>query len=62
MIIGTPARRLEDLEADSLPAASETKIIRVNSVERDGTAADHMDFTISLPAPQPLRTRTWRRK
>ena len=62
MIGRTLTRRLEDLEAELLPVPGETKTIRVNFVERDGTVTDHMDFTVSAPAPQPRRTRSWRRK
>jgi hypothetical protein len=56
------ARRLEDLEAELPPVAGETTTIRVDFVERDGTFVDHMDFTIKPAAPQPRRTRPWRRK
>jgi hypothetical protein len=62
MIGRTLARRLEDLEAELLPVVGETKTIRVDFVEPDGTITIHMDFTINLPAPQPQRTRSWRRK
>ena len=58
----TLARRLEDLEAELLPVVGETKTIRVDFVETDGTVTSHMDFTINLPGPQPLRPRPWRRK
>ena len=58
----TLARRLEDLEAELLPVVGETKTIRVDFVEPDGMVTSHMDFTVSLPAPQPLRPRPWRRK
>ena len=51
MIGRTLARRLEDLEAEFLPVAGETTIIRVDFVERDGTVVDHMDFTVSGTAP-----------
>jgi hypothetical protein len=51
MINRTLARRLEDLEAEFLPVAGETKIIRVNFVERDGTVVDHSDFTVNGTAP-----------
>ena len=59
----TLARRLEDLEAELLPVAGETKILRVNFVERDGTVVDHMDFTVNAPAPASHgpRARRYRR-
>jgi hypothetical protein len=62
MIGRSLTRRLEHLEAAFLPVAGETKILRVEFVERDGTVSNHKDFTINLPAPQPRRTRPWRRK
>jgi hypothetical protein len=62
MINRTLARRLEDLEADFLPVLGEPTILRVDFVERDGTVTNHIDFTINPPAPQPRRTRPWRRK
>jgi hypothetical protein len=62
MIRRTLARRLEDLEAEFLPVAGETTILRIDFVERDGTVVDHKEFSVSTPAPPPLRTRPWRRK
>jgi hypothetical protein len=63
MINRTLARRLEDLEAEFGPVAGETKIIRVNFVERDGTVVDHMEFTVTGTAPNnpSRRARRWRR-
>ena len=61
MICRSLTRRLEHLETEFLPVAGETKIIRVDFVERDGTGSDHKDFTINLSAPNPQRTRPWRR-
>jgi hypothetical protein len=51
MINRTLARRLEDLEAELLPVSGETKILRLNFVERDGTVTDHMDFMVNGTAP-----------
>jgi hypothetical protein len=56
------ARRLEDLEAELLPAVGEPTILRVDFVERDGTVVDHKEFTVNAPAPKPLGSRPWRRK
>jgi hypothetical protein len=57
----TLARRLKDLEAELLPVVGETKTIRVDFVEPDGTVTSHMAFTINLPGPQPQRIRSWRK-
>jgi hypothetical protein len=51
IISRTRARRLEDLEAEFLPVASETTILRIDFVERDGTVVDHKEFTVNSPAP-----------
>jgi hypothetical protein len=61
MINRTLARRLEDLEAEFLPVASETTILRVDFVERDGTVVDHMDIPVKTPAPTSKgpRARPW---
>jgi hypothetical protein len=63
MIGRSLARRLEHLETEFLPIAGETKIIRVDFVERDGTVSDHKDFTVPAPPPKEPspRVRPWRR-
>jgi hypothetical protein len=56
---------LEDLEAEFLPVVGEPTILRVDFVERDGTAikvTSHMDVTIKPPVPQPRRARQWRQE
>jgi hypothetical protein len=58
----TLARRLEDLEAEFLPVVAEPTVLRVDFVERGGTVVDYKEFTIKAAAPQPRRTRPWRRK
>ena len=53
MIGRSLTRRLEHLETEFLPVAGETKIIRVDFVERDGKVSDHKDFTINLSVRIP---------
>jgi hypothetical protein len=50
--LGEPGATIGRSEAEFLPVAGETKIIRVDFVERDGTVADHRDFIVNLTAPQ----------
>jgi hypothetical protein len=49
------------LRKAGITRSNETMTIRADFVERDETIADHLDFTLNLPVPQPPRTRTWRR-
>jgi hypothetical protein len=62
MIGRSLTRRLEHLEAAFLPVAGETKIIRVDFVERDGTVSDHKDFTVAATPPNEPSpwARPWR--
>jgi hypothetical protein len=62
MVNRTLARRLEDLEAELLPDAGETTILRIDFVERDGTVVDHKDFTVNAPAPTSNGPRARRRR
>jgi hypothetical protein len=58
MIGRSLTRRLEHLKTRLLPVVSETKIIRVDFVERDGTVSDHKDFTVNVTAANNPSQRT----